>query len=212
MLAAVVTPSDRPPPRREVDWATTLHSACGTSDRNSTNQTNLGGTALINLVPVIAASWQEANQVRRGVTVQTRLSRLIDAIDQLVDEQLARGETGYDLGQDRCELCGGPWHGAPSQSPTEREDLLRRPRCPGAFADDAQREQWQRDRRRGRRLRRVPWPLRGGRWHAERGGPGNWRSNRRHSNCRAAFATDEQREHADGWAIIVPVPGLPFPF
>jgi hypothetical protein len=33
----------------------------------------------------------------KGVTVQTRLGSLIDAIDQLVDEQLARGETGYDL-------------------------------------------------------------------------------------------------------------------
>jgi hypothetical protein len=41
----------------------------------------------------------------KGVAVQTRLDHLIDAIDRLVDEQLAGGE----LGQDRCwRLDGSP--------------------------------------------------------------------------------------------------------
>ena len=172
-----------------------------------------------------------ADHVRKGVAVQTRLDHLIDAIDRLVDEQLASGEPVGDLGQDRCELCGGAWHGAPSPSPTEHEDLPRR-RVSGAFAGDAHRRQWSRDRRPGRR--RVTWPWRGGRWRAARRQAADWRSHGRHLSCPGPFATDEQREqwrcapepetysgldrqsgsgpHGDRWAIIVPIPGLPFAF
>jgi hypothetical protein len=124
--------------------------------------------------------------------VQARLDRVIDAINQLVDEELARGEPYGDLEQDRCELCGGPWHGAPTHFSAGVEDLSH-PGCPGAFASDTQREQWHRDHARGRGSGLGPCPLCGGRWHAERGGTARWsRDYRRHPNCPGALATDAQ--------------------
>jgi hypothetical protein len=127
--------------------------------------------------------------------VHTRLDRLIDAIDQLVDEQLARGENGGNLDQDRCELCGGPWHGAPTDFAAGAQDL-HHPGCPGAFANDTQREQWHRDRERNRGFFRLGrCGLCGGRWHAERGEPARCSQNYRwHPTCPGAFATDAERE------------------
>lgn len=54
---------------------------------------------------------------------------VIDAIDALVDEQLAQEASGYDhnLNQPKCELCRGEWHGIPSTM-----------RCPGAHATPEQ--------------------------------------------------------------------------
>jgi hypothetical protein len=131
--------------------------------------------------------------------MHTRRDRLIDAIDRLVDEQLARGELGGDVDQDRCELCGGPWHGAPTDSTDDAEDL-RHPRCPGAFADDTQRDQWQRDRERARAFFRAgKCPLCGGRWHAFRGDPKtSSRDYRWHPECPGACANAMQRER---WRI-----------
>lgn len=58
--------------------------------------------------------------------------RVLDAIDELVEESLARPiSDDYSLPwRERCELCGGDWHGLPDT------DFG----CPGAFATDEQRE------------------------------------------------------------------------
>jgi hypothetical protein len=69
------------------------------------------------------------------------IDRLVAEIDKLVDEELARGPYDDDVGQADCALCGGDWHGAPADADTAGEHR-RIPDCPGAFASDAQREQW----------------------------------------------------------------------
>jgi hypothetical protein len=69
------------------------------------------------------------------------LDRLIVAIDELIDDELARGEQYGDIGQPVCELCGGDWHGGSADNEST-SGYGRKPRCPGAFATDAQRERW----------------------------------------------------------------------
>jgi hypothetical protein len=80
------------------------------------------------------------------------LDRLIVAIDELIDDELARGEQYGDIGQIVCELCGGDWHGTPADPATASEHH-RKSNCPGAFANDAQRERWLRLLRRREELR-----------------------------------------------------------
>jgi len=125
--------------------------------------------------------------------MQGRLDRLIDAIDRLVDEQLARGELGGDVDQDRCELCGGPWHGAPTYI-TDETDERHFHGCPGAFASDTQLQQWHRDRERARAAFRAGrCPLCHGRWHAFRGDrKTSIRSYRWHPECPGACANAMQ--------------------
>lgn len=72
-----------------------------------------------------------------------QLNRLINVIDQLIDEELADGPRDGDIGQTCCQLCGGEWHGATADPGNAREHG-RIPYCPGALATDAQRAEWQR--------------------------------------------------------------------
>jgi len=60
-----------------------------------------------------------------------KLDDLIEVIDRLIDDELARGPRYDNAGQPRCELCNGDWHG-----------LGRTEGCPGAFATDGQRDAW----------------------------------------------------------------------
>lgn len=78
---------------------------------------------------------------------------VIDAIDALIDEQLAGGEyaaiehtEAVVADRDRCKLCGGAWHGSPWMGVDrdhlgeyDRHNHGRAMRCPGAFATGPQR-------------------------------------------------------------------------
>lgn len=78
---------------------------------------------------------------------------VIDAIDALIDEQLAGGEyaaiehtEAVVTGVDRCALCGGDWHGSPwagvdrdHLGEYDRHNHGRSVGCPGAFATGPQR-------------------------------------------------------------------------
>lgn len=78
---------------------------------------------------------------------------VLDAIDALVDEQMAGGEyaaiehtEAVVSGVDRCALCGGDWHGSPwagvdrdHLGEYDRHNHGRSVGCPGAFATGPQR-------------------------------------------------------------------------
>lgn len=78
---------------------------------------------------------------------------VIDAIDALIDEQLAGGEyaaiehtEAVVADRDRCKLCGGAWHGSPWMGVDrdhlgeyDRHNHGRAMRWPGAFATGPQR-------------------------------------------------------------------------
>lgn len=78
---------------------------------------------------------------REGVPVPESVNRLVAEIDRLIDEELAHGPYDDDIGQADCALCGGDWHGTQALADTAREHG-RIPDCPGAYATDAQREEW----------------------------------------------------------------------
>lgn len=70
---------------------------------------------------------------------------VLDAIDALVDEQLAQERSGYDhnVGQQRCPLCGGDWHGDVVEANDIRAgEWPRTVGCPGARATAKQRAAW----------------------------------------------------------------------
>ncbi|SHP53561.1 hypothetical protein [Mycobacteroides abscessus] len=85
---------------------------------------------------------------------------VIDAIDALVDEQMAGGEQAHRQRAqaagpgDRCALCGGAWHGEPWTG-VDHEHLGRYDRhdhgrvygCPGANATGPQRIRWRHEDR-----------------------------------------------------------------
>ena len=98
---------------------------------------------------------------------------VLDAIDALVDEQMAGGEYAAEhrasvaaADIDRCALCKGSWHGDPWTG-IDREHLGeydqhnhgRRLACPGAFATGPQRirYRWQRQGWRWGTLSGRPW-------------------------------------------------------
>ncbi|SKS11110.1 Uncharacterised protein [Mycobacteroides abscessus subsp. bolletii] len=78
---------------------------------------------------------------------------VLDAIDALVDEQMAGGEyaaisraEAVVTGVDRCTLCGGDWHGSPwtgvdrnHLGEYDQHNHGRSVGCPGAFATGPQR-------------------------------------------------------------------------
>lgn len=82
---------------------------------------------------------------------------VIDAIDQLVNDQMANyhNRSGYDhnVNQETCTLCGGTWHGI-KWAPTGRQwldDTSRRSiGCPGAHATGPQRIRFRRSQRQPR--------------------------------------------------------------
>jgi hypothetical protein len=67
-----------------------------------------------------------------------------DVIDQLVEEQLARGnrDCTTSVGQPMCDVCRGDWHGAAIDD-WHALGGFRICGCPGAFATDEQRQLWQ---------------------------------------------------------------------
>ncbi|SIJ52051.1 Uncharacterised protein [Mycobacteroides abscessus subsp. bolletii] len=84
---------------------------------------------------------------------------VIDAIDALVDEQMAGGEHAHRQRAkaagtaDRCALCGGAWHGEPWTGVDhehlgryDRHDHGRTIGCPGANATGPQRIRWRHQR------------------------------------------------------------------
>lgn len=87
---------------------------------------------------------------------------VIDAIDALIDEQLAGGEYAaiertetVVADRDRCKLCSGAWHGSPwtgvdhdHLGEYDRHSHGRAMRCPGAFATGPQRIRYRRERAR----------------------------------------------------------------
>lgn len=88
---------------------------------------------------------------------------VIDAIDALVDEQMAGGEIAHRdrarvVNTDRCSLCGGAWHGDPwtgidyaHLGEYDQHDHGRRVGCPGASATTGpQRIRWRWTRSRVR--------------------------------------------------------------
>lgn len=72
---------------------------------------------------------------------------VLDEIDALVNDQLHHEASGYDhnINQERCHLCGRPWHGLTGVGGT---DEYGQPRgaagCPGAFATDDETRDWRR--------------------------------------------------------------------
>lgn len=88
---------------------------------------------------------------------------VIDAIDALVDEQMAGGEIAHRdraraINTDRCSLCGGAWHGETwtgidyvHLGEYDQHDHGRAVGCPGASATTGpQRIRWRRRRMRPR--------------------------------------------------------------
>jgi hypothetical protein len=81
---------------------------------------------------------------------------VIDAIDALVDEQLAHPEQFRVVHDHRqCDICGGEWHGLPGTGPAqfvvsgplgaegyEQIGNGGRPGCPGAYATEQQIDAW----------------------------------------------------------------------
>lgn len=96
---------------------------------------------------------------------RNREQDVIDAIDALVDEQMAGGEHAHRQRaqaagtSDRCALCGGAWHGEPWTG-VDREHLGRYDQhdhgraygCPGANATGPQRIRWRHEDRGARWL------------------------------------------------------------
>jgi hypothetical protein len=56
-----------------------------------------------------------------------------DVIDQLVDEQLARGQRANNVGQDFCPLCRGDWHERLVELAGIHESALLGPFCPAGL-------------------------------------------------------------------------------
>lgn len=85
---------------------------------------------------------------------------VIDAIDALIDEQMAGGEIAAERRAevtasevDRCKLCNGAWHGSPwtgvdhdHLGEYDRHNHGRAMGCPGAFATGPQRIRYRRER------------------------------------------------------------------
>lgn len=96
---------------------------------------------------------------------RNREQDVIDAIDALVEEQMAGGEQAHRQRAqaagpgDRCALCGGAWHGEPWTG-VDHEHLGRYDRhdhgrvygCPGANATGPQRIRWRHEDRGARWL------------------------------------------------------------
>ncbi|WP_079616956.1 hypothetical protein [Mycobacteroides abscessus] len=96
---------------------------------------------------------------------RNREQDVIDAIDALVDEQMAGGEHAHRQRAqaagtgDRCALCGGAWHGEPWTG-VDHEHLGRYDQhhhgrtlgCPGANATGPQRIRWRHEDRGARWL------------------------------------------------------------
>lgn len=77
---------------------------------------------------------------------------VIDEIDALVNDQLRHEASGYDhnINQERCHLCGRPWHGLTGVGGTDEYGHARGAAgCPGAFATDDETRDWR--TRMGRR-------------------------------------------------------------
>lgn len=71
---------------------------------------------------------------------------VLDAIEELVNDQLQHEASGYDhnINQDRCELCGGQWHGLTGTGSGDHgTDPVTAHGCPGAFATDDEIRAWQ---------------------------------------------------------------------
>lgn len=98
---------------------------------------------------------------------------VLDAIDALVDEQMAGGEYAAERRAeviagdiDRCALCKGAWHGSPwtgidhyHLGEYDRHNHGRSVGCPGAFATGPQRIRYRWHKRRRSAMRR--WTGRG---------------------------------------------------
>lgn len=108
---------------------------------------------------------------------RNREQDVIDAIDALVDEQMAGGEHAHRQRAqaagtgDRCALCGGAWHGEPWTG-VDREHLGRYDQhdhgrvygCPGANATGPQRIRWRHEDRGARWLAQHGFPTGGSRF------------------------------------------------
>lgn len=72
-------------------------------------------------------------------------SAVLDAIDKLVNGQLTQERSGYDrnIGQQRCVLCDGDWHGEVVRADDVRAgEWPRVAGCPGANATAEERAAW----------------------------------------------------------------------
>jgi hypothetical protein len=128
-----------------------------TKDPNAmTHRLNIGPAPL----PGVQPSSQPLDD-RGEARYWTRHSRkrnpeadVIDAIDELVNEQLTHRQDDYnERWSETCQLCGGQWHGLPGDA-----DNGGGPGCPGAYATEDQANQWrQQDNvRRGRNRKTTP--------------------------------------------------------